>query len=90
MLDVLILATIIAPIVLALVELIKRTVTIKKNLIPLTAFAVGIFIGFVAYPFTDLDLVSRIWAGAFAGLSATGIFEITNYRDGFTKAKGEK
>lgn len=50
----------------------------------------GIFIGFVAYPFTDLDLVSRIWAGAFAGLSATGIFELTNYRDGFTKAKGEK
>lgn len=32
MLDVLILATIIAPIVLALVELIKRTVTIKKIL----------------------------------------------------------
>ncbi|MEX3625817.1 holin [Viridibacillus arvi] len=88
MLNVLILATIIAPIVLAMMELIKRTIKIKKNLIPLTAFAVGVFIGFVAYPFTDLDLVLRIWAGAFAGLSATGIFEITNYRDGYSK--GEK
>ncbi|MEK4761455.1 holin [Viridibacillus sp. FSL E2-0187] len=70
--------------------LIKRTVTFKKNLIPLTAFAVNIFIGFAAYPFTDSDLVLRLWAGAFAELSAVGIFEITNYREGFTKAKGEK
>ncbi|MFG3613080.1 holin [Rummeliibacillus stabekisii] len=85
MLQVLALATIIVPIVMALVELIKRTVTTKKNYIPLIAFVMGIFIGFVSYPFTDLDTVLRVWAGAVAGLASTGLFEITNYRDGLTK-----
>lgn len=85
MLQVLILATIIVPIVLALVELTKKTVQIKKNYIPLIAFAVGVFIGTVSYPFTDLDFVLRIWSGAVAGLSATGLFEIGNYREGLTK-----
>lgn len=85
MLQVLALATIIVPIVMALVELIKRTVTTKKNYISLIAFVMGIFIGFISYPFTDLDIVLRGWAGAVAGLASTGLFEIAKYREGFTK-----
>lgn len=77
MTSVLIFATILAPIVLAMVELIKRTGNVKKNYIPLIAFAVGIFIGFAATPFTDLDMVLRLWAGGLAGLSATGLFELS-------------
>lgn len=85
MLQVLALATIIVPIVLAVVELVKRTIIIKKNYIPLIAFVMGIFIGLISYPFTDLGTVLRVWAGAVAGLASTGLFEITNYREGLTK-----
>lgn len=85
MTNVLIFATILAPIILAMVQLIKVTANIPKNYIPLIAFAVGIFIGFAASPFTDLDLVLRLWAGGLAGLSATGLFELGNKYEGSTK-----
>jgi len=80
---VLLFATVIVPIVLGVVELIKQSAyeTLNKNLIPLIAFAVGIFIGFAGQPFTDLDLVMRIWSGALAGLASTGLFELGNDRN---------
>ena len=80
---VLLFATIIVPIVLGVVELIKRSVSAKlnKNFIPLIAFAVGIFIGFAGQPFTDLDLVLRLWSGALAGLASMGLFELGNDRN---------
>jgi len=79
---VLLFATVIVPIVLGVVELIKRSASekINKNLIPLIAFAVGIFIGFAGEPFTDLDLTLRLWSGALAGLASTGLFELGNDR----------
>ena len=83
--QVLIFATILAPITTALVELAKRTVSLPKNLVPLISFIVGIIVSAVAYPFTDLDLVLRLWAGGFAGLAGTGLFELTNKRTGTTK-----
>ncbi|KIL46143.1 holin [Jeotgalibacillus campisalis] len=86
---VLIFATVIAPIVLAAIEVIKRTAPIPKNYLPLIALAVGIFIGYAASQFTDLDTTLRLWAGAFAGLSATGLFELTNKREGVTKEENE-
>ncbi|MGD6845215.1 holin [Bacillus infantis] len=82
---ILILASIILPIVLACVELVKRTVNLPKNLLPLIALVVGLAIGAAASPFTDLDIVLRLWAGAFAGLAATGLFEIGNNRPGTTR-----
>ncbi|MGR6899532.1 holin [Rummeliibacillus sp. BSL5] len=85
MLVILALASVIAPIVMALVELVKRSITTKKNYIPLIAFAMGIFIGIVSFPFTELEVTLRLWAGGIAGLASTGLFEITNYRDGLTK-----
>ncbi|GIN93035.1 hypothetical protein J6TS1_46390 [Siminovitchia terrae] len=36
----------------------------------------GLFIGAIATPFTELDLVYRLWSGAFPGLSAVGLFEV--------------
>lgn len=83
--EVLVFATVISPLVLAFIQLVKTTVTIKKNLIPLLALVIGLVIGAIAEPFTDLDLVLRLWAGGFAGLAATGLFEIGNKREGVTK-----
>lgn len=85
--DVLIFATVIAPIIFALVELAKRTVEMPKNIVPAVALVIGLAVGFAAQPFTDLDLVLRLWAGGLAGLSATGLFELINTREG--KTKGE-
>lgn len=62
------------PIVLAVVELIKKSPSesLNKNFIPLIALAVGIFIGFAGQPFTNLDLTLRLWSGFLAGLSYEG------------------
>lgn len=85
--EVLAFATVIAPIILALVELTKRTVTYPKNYVPIIALILGLFVGFAAQPFTDLDLVLRLWAGGLAGLSATGLFELFTKREGETEGE---
>lgn len=83
--EVLVFATIVLPIVTALVELLKKTFPISKNLIPAISVVVGIIIGAAAYPFTDLELVLRLWAGGFAGLAGTGLFELVKPRQGVSK-----
>ncbi|MCR1994597.1 holin [Bacillus subtilis] len=83
--DVLIFATVLAPILTALVQLVKKTIKLPTNVIPAISFVIGIGLGAVAYPFTDLDLVLRLWAGGFAGLAATGLFELGAKREGTTK-----
>ncbi|MFC7801261.1 holin [Bacillus subtilis] len=83
--DVLIFSTVLAPILTALVQLVKKTVKLPTNVIPALSFVIGIGLGAVAYPFTDLDLVLRLWAGGFAGLAATGLFELGAKREGTTK-----
>ncbi|KGE16237.1 holin [Paenibacillus wynnii] len=79
-------ASVLAVFVLALVQVVKTTVNIPKNLLPLVGLVVGLFVGAISYAFTDLDLTLRLWAGGLAGLSATGLFELAfNKRDGKTK-----
>lgn len=87
MTNVLIFATILAPIILAVTELFKRTFNLPKTIIPLIAFAVGLFIGFAASPFTDMDVVLRLWSGALAGLAATGMYELATPSEGNTKGE---
>ncbi|WP_096188388.1 holin [Evansella halocellulosilytica] len=74
--SVLMFATVLSPVVAGVVELIKRTVTIRKNLIPLLSFGVGLLIGVISYPFTDFELIMRLWSGGISGLAAVGLFEI--------------
>ncbi|WP_068783199.1 holin [Paenibacillus phocaensis] len=78
-------ASVLAVFVLALVQLVKTTINLPKNIVPLIGVVIGILVGAAASPFTDLDLVLRLWAGGLAGLSATGLFELGNKRDGGTK-----
>jgi hypothetical protein len=68
-------ATAIAVIVGAFMEMVKRATPIPKNYIPAAAFVVGLVIGAVAYPFTEMDLVLRLWAGGIAGWISSGIYE---------------
>ena len=74
--QVLLFATVLLPIVTALVELVKKTVKLPKNYLPLISVILGLIVGAVAYPFTDFELVLRLWAGGLAGLAGTGLFEI--------------
>lgn len=84
--NVLAFATLISVFVLALVQFVKTSVNVPKNLLPLIGLAIGLLIGAAAYPFTDLDLTLRLWSGGLAGLSATGLFELAfSNRSGTTK-----
>ncbi|MFU1798659.1 holin [Paenibacillus azoreducens] len=84
--NVLTFASVLAVFVLALVQLVKSTVNVPKNIVPVIGLVVGVLVGAAAYPFTDLELVLRLWAGGLAGLSATGLFELAfNKRNGGTK-----
>jgi hypothetical protein len=82
---VLALASALAVIVSVVLAGVKAVVVLPKNLIPVIGVVVGVAIGALAYPFTDLDLVYRLWAGAFAGFSATGLYELQKNNPGTTK-----
>ncbi|WP_339288269.1 holin [Paenibacillus sp. FSL E2-0201] len=79
-------ASILAVFVLALVQLVKNSINIPRNAVPIIGLLLGLLIGAAAYPFTELDIVLRLWAGGLAGLSATGLFELAfKDRPGTTK-----
>lgn len=83
--NILIFATILAPIVLAIVESIKKAINIKNNFVPILAIVVGVFIGYIGQSFSVLPTDARLWAGALSGLSAVGLFELIQNRKGTTK-----
>ncbi|MEK3838643.1 holin [Paenibacillus sp. FSL R7-0128] len=85
LLQVMAFASALSVIVVALLNLVKATVTLPKNLIPIIGLVIGLAAGAAGYIFTDLDLAPRLWAGAFAGLSATGLFELIKNNPGTTK-----
>ncbi|AIQ46988.1 holin [Paenibacillus sp. FSL R7-0273] len=86
--NVLAFASVLAVFVMALVQLVKNSINLPKQAIPAVGLVIGLLVGAVSYPFTDMTLVLRLWAGGLAGLSATGLFELAfNRRDGMTKDK---
>lgn len=74
--EVLAFATVILPIVTAVVEAVKRGLHLDTRYAPLLSIILGIAIGVLAYPFTDFGLAERLWAGALAGLGAMGLFDL--------------
>ena len=81
MAEILIFASVLAGIVVGFVEVIKRATNVSAKYLPLVAVVVGALVGFASAPFSDLDLTLRLWAGALAGLSGTGLFELTTNRE---------
>ncbi|ASK61907.1 holin [Virgibacillus phasianinus] len=88
--EILLLSSVLAPVVLALVELVKRTINLKKNFIPMVSLVIGLLIGAAAYPFTDFDLAMRLWSGGLAGMAGTGLFELFKKNEGYTKQKDKR
>lgn len=86
MTDVLGFASFLAVFVMALVQLVKNVVNLPRNIVPLVGLMIGLLVGLASYPFTDMTVPLRLWAGGLAGLSATGLFELAfNKRPGSTK-----
>lgn len=73
--EILMIATIVAPITTALVEAIKKGFKPKERIMPLIAVVIGILLGAAAY-FVDAEIGMRLWAGGISGLAATGLFEL--------------
>ncbi|MGG0283864.1 holin [Peribacillus butanolivorans] len=82
---VLIFTTILAPIVAAVVQVVKQAVNLPNNALPILSLVIGLGVGSVAFPFTDMDIVIRLRAGAFAGLAGTGLYELIAKREGTSK-----
>lgn len=75
MTEILMMATIIAPVTSGVIQMIKKATQINKKYLPAIATLVGIGLGAVAY-FLDAEIGLRIWAGGISGLAATGLFEL--------------
>lgn len=75
MIEILAMATVIAPITSGVVQAVKKATSINDNLLPIIAILIGAILGGGAY-FLDADLGLRIWAGGVSGLAATGLFEL--------------
>ncbi|MDG5470540.1 holin [Jeotgalibacillus sp. ET6] len=88
--EVLMFASILSPVILGLIEVVKRLVRIPKKYIPLLSLAVGLLIGLLSASLTELDLTLRLWAGGIAGLSATGLFEMGSKSPGKTRGRTAK
>lgn len=75
MIQILTMATIIAPVTWGVVEAVKRATQLKKRYIPLMSLFIGVALGAVAF-FLNADFIVRMWAGGISGLAATGLFEL--------------
>lgn len=85
MTDILILTSVLVPVIAGLVEVVKKAVNMKVNFIPVVALLIGLLIGFLAVPISELDTVMRLWAGGLAGLASVGLFEVVKQREGMAK-----
>lgn len=73
--EILLLATAIAPITTALVQVFKKALGIGANFLPVVGVVIGILLGLAATPIFNTPLVENAWAGLVAGLMSVGLFE---------------
>lgn len=73
--------TVIGAIVLGATQMIKQT-SINNKLLPFLNIGVGIVIGALyALSFVKADIILYMWAGALAGMSAGGFYDLSGYLD---------
>lgn len=63
-------------IVLAVAEVLKKTFNLNTQYMPITSVVIGIFIGLVLWPLASYPLYVMVIAGFFAGLTASGTFDL--------------
>lgn len=75
--QILIYATILAPIVAGLVQISKGYIGAEGKLIPLVALSIGITIGCLYGLTVAGDTVLYTWAGGIAGMTSVGVYELS-------------
>jgi len=84
--EMILLITFLAPVILGLTETAKRMFSIKKDYLPTVAIIIGLLVGFAAGPpLFEMHIILRLWSGALAGLASTGLYEAGTKRQGKTK-----
>ena len=88
MMDIILIAPIIAVITAAVATIIKNLFNLDKAM-PAITVVVALFIGLAAYPFTSLAWDVRLWSGFIAGLVTAGALDLELLKSTF-KSKGGK
>lgn len=81
MVEILAIATLIAPITSGAVQAVKKASNVNKRYLPLLAVAVGMVLGAAAF-FVDVGMGERLWAGGISGLASVGLFELSKNTKG--------
>lgn len=72
----------ISVIIVIVLQLFKKTAPSfdkggkRSKYLPLISIVIGLVIGALVYPFTDLNLTLRLWSGFFAGAGASGLYDL--------------
>lgn len=83
--QVIVVSTLLAPIVSALIQVIKQSEKVNNQYLPLVAIVVGVaFGGIYAYLFKEV-LPDYLLGGLIAGLGAVGIYQTTQVPKGDNK-----
>ncbi|HEY4601275.1 MAG TPA: holin [Cerasibacillus sp.] len=75
MVEILAMASVIAPVTSGVVQVVKQATQINNRYLPAVATVLGMGLGAAAY-FLDAELGLRVWAGGVSGLAAVGLFEL--------------
>lgn len=75
MVEILAMATVIAPVTAGVVEAVKQATQVNNRYLPAVATILGMGLGATAY-FMDAELGLRVWAGGISGLASVGLFEL--------------
>lgn len=78
-------AAAIVAIVLAEVEVLKKTFNISKRFLPVTSVVTGIFVAIIIWPLSSYSFYYMLVVGLIAGLAASGTFDLVKA----TTKKGE-
>lgn len=79
-----------APFLAVVIEAVKLTFPgLDKRFLPLVAVVVGMVGGVAVFPFTSLDLYTRVLCGGACGLMATGLFEFSRQTKNIAKGEGK-
>ena len=81
MVEILAIATLIAPVTSGAVQAVKKATNLNKRYLPVLAVAVGAGLGAAAF-FVDISLGERVWAGGISGLASVGLFELGKHTKG--------
>ncbi|WP_369378826.1 hypothetical protein [Lysinibacillus fusiformis] len=69
-------AAIMVAIILAVAEVLKKTLNINTQYMPITSVVIGIFIGLVLWPLSEYPVYVMLISGFISGLTASGTFDL--------------